>query len=306
MSNHLAILMGTYQGAQYLPEQLQSIEAQTYRNWSLWISDDGSTDRTREIVDQFRLRTASPVHILSGPGQGFLRNFMSLVSRPEIDADFYGFSDQDDLWHPDKVEHALGWLASQCSERPALFCSRTRIVDSAGRVIGFSPHFRREPSFANSLVQSIAGGNTMIMNRAARDLIIRAGPDVTVPSHDWWSYILVSGAGGSVRYDPVPKIDYRQHESNQVGSNSGMVARLRRFKMLKDGRFKQWNEQHVSALQPIEELLTSENRQIFQLFQKARTEAFPRNIYTFIKSGMYRQTVAGNVGLTSAVLLRQI
>lgn len=306
MPRHLAILMGTYQGERYLSEQLNSIKAQTHSNWSLWISDDGSSDRTQEIVDQFRMRTDAPVHFLLGPRQGFLRNFMSLLARPEIEADYYGFSDQDDLWHPDKVERALDWLGAQPSERPALFCSRTRIVDSSGNLTGYSPLFRRAPSFANSLVQSIAGGNTMIMNRSARELIVSAGVDVTVPSHDWWSYILVCGAGGKVRYDHMAKLDYRQHDSNQVGSNSGMMARLRRIKMLKDGRFKQWSEQHVSALQPIQELLTSENQRIFQLFQEVRTEAFPKNMYAFIKSGMYRQTIAGNVGLTGAILLRQL
>lgn len=231
---------------------------------------------------------------------------MGLLARPEIEADYYGFSDQDDFWHRDKVERALDWLGAQPSECPALFCSRTRIVDSSGNVTGYSPLFRRAPSFANSLVQSIAGGNTMIMNRSARELILSAGADVKVPSHDWWSYILVCGAGGNVRYDHMAKIDYRQHDSNQVGSNSGMIARLRRIKMLKEGRFKQWSEQHVCALQSTQELLTSENQRIFQLFQEARTGAFPQNIYAFIKSGMYRQTIAGNVGLAGAVLLRQI
>lgn len=306
MPKHLAILMGTYQGERYLPEQLNSIKAQTHSNWSLWISDDGSTDGTHEIVNQFRMRTDTPVHFLLGPRQGFLRNFMSLLARPEIDADYYGFSDQDDLWHPDKVECALEWLGAQPSERPALFCSRTRIVDSFGSATGYSPLFERAPSFANSLVQSIAGGNTMIMNRSARELIVSAGLDITVPSHDWWSYILVSGAGGAVRYDPVPRIDYRQHGSNQVGSNSGVMARLRRIKMLKEGRFKKWSEQHIFALQPVQKLLTSDNQRIFQLFQKARTEVFPENIYVFIKSGVYRQTISGNVGLVGAVLLRQI
>ncbi|MBP2547686.1 glycosyltransferase involved in cell wall biosynthesis [Neorhizobium galegae] len=306
MPDHVAILMGTYQGEEFLPQQLTSLQRQTHTNWSLWVSDDGSTDRTLDIVEQFSRKADAPVHTLEGPRRGFLPNFMALLARPEIDADYYAFCDQDDLWHDDKIEHALAWLKAQPAARPALFCSRTRIVDHTGAVTGFSPLFRRPPSFANALVQSIAGGNTMVMNRAARDLIVRAGADVTVPSHDWWSYILVSGAGGSVHYDPVPKIDYRQHGANQVGSNSGLRARLRRIKMLKDGRFKRWSEQHIKGLEPIEPLLTPENRKLLELFQTARSAAFPANLRALRAAGLYRQTVPGNIGLTGAVLLRQI
>lgn len=306
MPNHLAILMGTYQGEQYLPEQLDSIKNQTHLNWSLWISDDGSTDKTKEIVDLFRSEAGAPVHLLAGPRQGFLRNFMTLLARPEIEADFYGFSDQDDKWHPDKIERAFEWLSLQPRERPALYCSRTRIVDADGNETGFSPLFQKMPSFANALVQSIAGGNTMIMNRAARDLIVSAGTDVMVPSHDWWSYIMVSGVGGNIYYDPVAKIDYRQHGSNQVGSNSGMIARLRRIRMLKDGHFKQWNDLHILALQPVVSVLTPENQQILNLFQATRTGGIPGRIDAFIKSGIHRQTVVGNIGLAGAVLLRQL
>jgi glycosyltransferase involved in cell wall biosynthesis len=304
--DHIAILMGTYQGERFLPEQLESIRTQTHSNWSLWVSDDGSTDQTQEIVEEFGLKAGAPMHFVAGPRQGFLRNFMTLLARPEIDADYYGFSDQDDKWHPDKVEAALEWLGRQPSDRPALFCSRTKIVDTAGHVIGFSPLFQRSPSFANALVQSIAGGNTMIMNRAARELIVSAGADLAIPSHDWWCYIMVCGAGGAVHYDPIARIDYRQHDFNLVGSNSGIRARLRRMKMLKEGRFKRWSEQHIAALQPVEARLTPENREILRRFQDTRTAAFPKNLHAFMNSGLYRQTLSGNIGLAGAVLLRQI
>ena len=109
-----------------------------------------------------------------------------------------------------------------------LYCGRTRTVDEDGRVVGFSPQFSRPPCFANALVHNIAGGNTMVMNDSARQLILEAGV-VDVVAHDWWTYLMVSGAGGRVIYDDEPTVDYRQHDDNQVGANMGISARLGRY-----------------------------------------------------------------------------
>jgi glycosyltransferase involved in cell wall biosynthesis len=306
MNDHIAILMGTYQGERFLVEQLESISKQTHKNWRLWVSDDGSTDATVRIITEFQERTHSAVTVLQGPRKGFLQNFMSLICNVAIDADFYCFADQDDKWLPKKLERGLRWQQTQSRDVPALYCTRTRNVNADGKPIGFSPLFRRPPSFSNALVQSISGANTMMMNRAARDLLIKAGRDVNVPSHDWWSYILTTGAGGIVHYDPIAEIDYRQHDGNQVGSNSDFRARLRRLRMLRSGRFREWSERHLSALALADPLLTVDNRRKVQLFRELHSGAFPKNLWALRAAGLYRQTIAGNIGLAVAAVLRQI
>ena len=117
---------------------------------------------------------------------------MSLLSDADIVGDFFACCDQDDVWWPDKLERALQWLHTVPEHVPAVYFSRTRNVDASGNIIGCSPLFRRPPNFRNALVQSIGGGNTMVFNRAARELLVAAGP-VDVASHDWWTYLLVSG-----------------------------------------------------------------------------------------------------------------
>lgn len=306
MRDDVAILMGTFQGARFLPEQLASISSQTYSNWQLWVSDDGSTDATLDLVRSFRESVQSTVHIVSGPRHGFIRNFLTLACNPAIDAAFYAFSDQDDIWHSDKLDRAVAWLKEQPSDLPALYCSRTHTVDDAGISIGNSPLFKRAPCFSNALVQSIAGGNTMVMNCAARALLIAGGPDADIPSHDWWAYILVSGAGGQVRYDPEPRVDYRQHASNLVGSNSGWCARLKRARMLTQSRFLKWNAQHVEALRRVEHLLTEDNKALLDEFRSIRTEALPMRLRILYRSGLHRQTLLGNFGLLVAAVLKQI
>ncbi|TWB51674.1 glycosyltransferase involved in cell wall biosynthesis [Rhizobium sp. ERR 922] len=306
MNSHVAILMGTFQGERFISEQMESILAQTHKDWELWISDDGSVDLTLSIVEQFRQKCAAPIRIVTGPKKGFIRNFLALACNPAISADFYSFADQDDIWHADKLERALAWLRGQPSEVPALYCSRTHIVDESGRSVGESPLFAKPPSFSNALVQSIGGGNTIVMNDAARRILMTAGSDVTVASHDWWAYIVVAGAGGRIHYDPVPPIDYRQHGSNLVGSNSGWRARVRRLRMLTKSQFRNWNTQNLAALKSIEHLLTKENRKTLELFRGIREEGFPRRLWTLYKSGLHRQTFLGNIGLVAAVILRQV
>lgn len=199
---HIAIALASYNGAAHLDAQLQSIAGQDHDNWSLWVSDDGSSDATCAIVTSFA--AAHPerqVTLLQGPGAGSTRNFMALIDRVVEGLgqvpDRLAFCDQDDIWLPGKLTRALGMLPDDGST-PALYGARTRLVDDDLTPRGLSPLFCRPPGFANALVQSLAGGNTMLLNAAATALLRQAGTQLRVVTHDWWAYQLVSGAGGQV------------------------------------------------------------------------------------------------------------
>ncbi|WP_252272082.1 glycosyltransferase family 2 protein [Pseudomonas subflava] len=302
----VAILLSTFNGEKYLAEQLDSIAAQTYRDWIIVASDDGSEDSTLDILERYRHRFGQTrLRIIKGPGQGFATNFLSMATDRSISADYFAFCDQDDLWHPDKLERALMWLEHQPSRTASLYCSRTRLVDANGCPQGFSPLFDKPPSFRNALVQSLAGGNTMVFNRCARELLMAAG-NVSVISHDWWFYILATGHGGQVHYDPRPAIDYRQHGNNLIGSNTGILDRIFRIRLMLSGHFHQWNDVNLRALAPQIELLTQSNRVILERFSKARAASLPVRIKTMLRSGVYRQTLMGNLGLVAAILLRKV
>ena len=295
----VTIVMATYQGERFLNEQLSSIAAQTHRNWRLFVSDDGSTDKTRAIVRELGEARRNEVDLVDGPRKGFVANFLtSLCQAPETD--YYAFSDQDDLWEPDKLERALSILEKTPKDKPALYCGRTCITDASGRPTGLSPAFLRPPSFGNALVQSIGGGNTMVMNHAARALLRAAGPDIDVVSHDWWTYQLVSGAGGAVHYDLEPKLRYRQHATNLMGANNTFGARCKRIRLLFKGRFKQWTDRNVRALSQVRHLLTHENRALLDSLIEVRSGPLPRNLLTLYRSGIYRQTWPNNIGLIMA------
>ena len=303
----VAILLCTYQGEDFLAEQLQSYATQQHRNWVVCASDDGSRDDTCAILENFRRRWGEErLSIRRGPGAGFAANFLSLTCASDIQADYYAYSDQDDIWDPDKLRRALQLLESVPADVPALYCSRTELVDAQNHSIGTSPLFSRPPSFANALMQNVGGGNTMVFNQAARELLCQAGADVEVVTHDWWAYMVVSGCGGRVFYDGRPSLRYRQHGCNLVGTNSSWPARLVRIRMLMQGRFRNWNDRNLSALQRLEDRLTPDNREILQRFREAREQPLPARLRGLKASGVYRQTLLGNLGLLAAAIFNKL
>ena len=306
-TGRVAILMCTYNGGQFLSDQLNSIEQQSYLNWKLVVSDDGSQDETLALLEQYKCHWGDDrLEIMKGPKKGFASNFLSLTCNPGIKADFFAWSDQDDIWGEDKIQAALDWLNTIPSDIPALYCGRTQLINEAGIAIGHSPLFTLPPHFSNALVQSIAGGNTMVFNQAARKLLCEAGSDLNIPSHDWWAYQLITGIGGTVHYDPQPKMQYRQHNSNIIGSNSGLAAYLLRWRMVLQGRFYEWNERNIYALETIQHLLCKEHQNTLLQFKSARNQKTFRRLLGIKLAGLYRQTLAGNLGLLIATLLKKI
>jgi hypothetical protein len=298
----VAILLGTFNGARYIDEQLESLARQTYPSWRLVVSDDGSQDDTVARVQAFADRFApGRVHVRSGPRQGFVQNFLHLACDSSIDAAYFAFCDQDDVWDPDRLACSIQALQGLPPNRPLLYGARTRGVDAQGRFLCWSPLFRRPPSFRNALVQSLAGGNTMTFNRAARDLLCHAGP-VTVPVHDWWVYVVVTACGGAVVYDPQAHIAYRQHGANQIGLSSSWVDLVRRQTAVVRGRLKTWNHEFEEALQRLDAQMSPDSRHVFEQFVRARRSGRLGAFMGVIRSGVYRQSRIAQVALWGAAL----
>lgn len=301
-----SILLASFNGEKFLSEQLESIRKQKYRNLKIYISDDGSIDHTHKIIAEHIILWGEKLfRVLNGPQTGFCNNFMSLIYSSTVESGFFAFSDQDDIWAVDKLSRAINKLKEIPLNTPALYCSRSELISQIGAKIGLSPLFKKKPCFQNALIQCIAGGNTMVMNKAARDLLIKAKEESLV-SHDWWSYMLISGAGGVVIYDPHPTIFYRQHNSNVYGRNNSWIGRLQRIRMLFQGVFHNWNTINCHALQQNRHLLTTQNQKILDSFCAARQRWLIPRLYGIWQSGIYRQTILGNLGLFVAALFNKL
>ena len=303
----VAVLMCTMQGQHFLAQQLNSIATQVHPSWAIWASDDGSDDHTHAILEYYQSHWGEDrISIHAGPAEGSTANFLSLTCRADIDADFFAYADQDDVWEADKLERAVAWLSSVPTGVPALYGSRTQLVDARNQHLGYSPLFEHAPNFRNALVQSISGGNTMVFNRAARDLLRRAGENVEAVTHDWWAYMLLSSCGGLVHYDPHPTVRYRQHANNQFGANINPVAQYRRARLLLQGRFRGWVDLNLKALRRVRHLMTPENRQVLDDFVSARQRWVGARLLGLWRTGIRRQTMLGNIGITLAALINRL
>jgi glycosyltransferase involved in cell wall biosynthesis len=225
----IQVLLSTYNGAAYLPPLLDSLLAQTLPPQSILVRDDGSTDETVSILEHYASHhPCFQIHV--SENLGVTRSFATLLEMASDDSHYLAFCDQDDVWLPTKIEHAVSQLSDQPSDVPIGYFCRMQLVDENLNLLRLSDVPSRPAAFANALVQNIATGCTQVFNQAARQLILSRQPDWSrIFVHDWWLYMIVT-AFGQMIYDPQPQILYRQHSSNAIGMKGAMLeSRLKRF-----------------------------------------------------------------------------
>jgi glycosyltransferase involved in cell wall biosynthesis len=309
----IVILLAVHNGAAFLRAQLDSFTAQSYQNWQVFAGDDGSTDDSREILTRFAeqaLTQGNHVEIVDGPCAGTSAiHFLSLLTRAP-DAPWMAFSDQDDVWLPDKLARAVAALEPLDPTRPTLYCSRTWVTDEDLGTPVLSRNYTRPLGFRNALLQNIAAGNTIVLNRAAADLARRAAPHAMcgtgVQGHDWWLYQLITGAGGQIIQDSTPTLYYRQHGRNLVGANHGFAAAVKRTMAVLNGVYLRWNAANIAALEPVCDLLTPENRSILRGFAALGKRPLLARIHAFRRLGLYRQTRFTQAAVWVALLLGRL
>lgn len=219
----VAVLMSTYNGEQFLDKQLQSLANQTVAsNMVLYIRDDGSTDKTLDIIEKWK--DTLRIVLFHGGNLGPAMSFWKMLVDQEIKADYYAFCDQDDVWDKNKLESGISQIMQV--EGAALWCSNCRIIDKDGKVIAnrmndVTPVF----TVPSQLVCGTTQGCAMVFNDLLRKLIIEKNPTI-IPMHDFvvMTYAI---AYGMVIYDEKPFFDYRIHKKNAV-ANSGK----RKFKRI--------------------------------------------------------------------------
>jgi glycosyltransferase involved in cell wall biosynthesis len=231
MPEKACILLSTYNGEKFLRELLDSLLSQSYGNYEIRVRDDGSTDKTRDILSEYSSKYQNIV-LRHGSNIGVARSFFDLLENAGDDCTYFAFCDQDDVWMGSKLEKAITML-NNCSQiEPAMYCSNYILCDEKMNLLKDPPSNNHiKPSFSNALLENIAAGCTTVMNKNARSLILKQRPKGFF-AHDWWFYLVVS-AFGQVIYDPTPTLYYRQHASNVVGAKASMLmkwkSRLSRY-----------------------------------------------------------------------------
>lgn len=224
----ISVALCTYNGGQFLREQLLSIAAQTQPPDELVICDDGSVDATIEIVKDFASNAPFPVHLhVNSFNLGVTANFRKVVEL--CNEELIAFSDQDDVWLPNKLACAEEIISQTGNPSATLYCSRLQYVNANLVRLGLSP-IPKSIGFQNAVVENIATGCSVMFGQEIRRRFLQADPSDML-MHDWWIY-LVATAFGQVLYDQNPTVLYRQHGGNVAGWEPRLLKIWNRTKWL--------------------------------------------------------------------------
>ncbi|MBO4822568.1 MAG: glycosyltransferase family 2 protein [Prevotella sp.] len=252
----IAILMATYNGEKYLAEQIGSILGQTNHDWHLYIHDDGSKDDTAAILNDHARKHPDEITVMEYPPQGgALSNFMSLLER--VEADYYMFSDQDDVWMPEKVQLTL----QKMREMEATYSANVPLVSFCDLQVVSSRLELKDASFFHARgiermvfkerffhLANMVPGCTMLFNRIARDTA-RPYQESKYIIHDYHIVLNALAHGGHIAGIPQPLISYRQHEDNVVGVGEKSETIANRLKSL--GAVIKENKERYQAVKSI-------------------------------------------------------
>ena len=304
----VAIVLGFYEGYEFINRQLQSIFNQTHQEFIIFVTDDNSKDKFS--LDKLNINESNKKKIrikIRNKNIGYAQNFLNALVSIDGHFDYYAFSDQDDIWHREKLEKAINSLEEYPYDQPNLYGSRTELIGAREEIkLGKSIEFKKSPSFQNAITQNIFGGNTMVFNRNAFDLICSCNINQKIIAHDWWCYQIISGAGGNVFYDKNIYLKYRQHNNNLIGSNILLKDKWLRFCKVVNSNFKIQNDYNLKAIINNQNLLIKSNRITLNNFIKARKSSFLGRIFYFLKSGVYRQTLIGNIALFIGIVIKKV
>lgn len=222
-TDKIAILMATYNGENYICQQIDSILSQTCKDWELYIHDDGSTDNTIAAVESYVEKYPDKIHLIDGKSTGGAKyNFFYMFG--QVEAPYYMTCDQDDVWLEKKIELTYDKMLTieDKADIPCLVYTELRVVDSELNTIAdtmseyqsLDCHKRTINQF---ILQNSVTGCTMMINRALRDKMLHITDIDNTIMHDWWA-ALVAAQFGKTAFIDEPTILYRQHGDNSLGA----------------------------------------------------------------------------------------
>ncbi len=279
----IEVLMAVYNGSAYIREQIDSILNQTYENWHLTISDDGSTDGTDLIADEYAAKYPEQItRVYSGVRFGNARDHFMWLSE-NCTSRYMLYSDQDDVFNPEKMSRLMD--AMQNAERqwgrdlPILVFSDQTVVDEKLNVIEPSLMRCQKQAFDSFdyhalLIQNVVTGGAMMVNRPLCSLAVQCRSRERIIMHDWWM-AATAARFGKIIYLDEPLSLYRQHGGNSVGAKrvgsagyiAGMMGNLRGVREMilrKKSQAGVFEETYTA-------LLTAEDRQFLSRMKQSRS-----------------------------------
>lgn len=305
------ILLSTFNGELYLGELIESLLTQTQKDWRLLVRDDGSSDSTLKIINDYTIRFPAKIIVLEGNGErlGACHSFAALLSHSS--ADYSMFCDQDDVWFPEKVEKSLRKMQDMESEQKdqaILVHTDMTVVDQ--KLAKISDSFWKYQHLDPGLVRlnrlltfNNVTGATILMNRRLRD-IANPVPNSAI-MHDWW-LALVASAFGKIGACSVPTVLYRQHGANELGADryspKYFAARIQNLDRSRD-LLKKVVEQTAEFMAIYKDKLSDEQLGLLDSFSNILKKGRLERLYILIKFKIFGSGSLRNLGMTILILL---
>lgn len=296
------VLMSTYNGEKYIEAQLLSILNQkTECKVDLLIRDDGSTDGTCAIVERIAGQYSGRITLKKGSNIGYNSSFFRLIEMAD-GYTYYAFSDQDDVWLPDKVSVAYGHMHVKDASIPTLFASTSFLVQDDLKPYAKTRENLRSLSFYNTIIQNICPGHNQFMNRSLLQLL-KAKVDVqNIYVYDSW-VLNVAALYGDAVFENAALTLYRQHGGNQLGSGGSSFDKLlTSFRRVGKGEGKTYRKQIAYFLVQHSEKLRSCGyyEEVAALLE---SRSLLERLRFVIRTRLYRQSVVETIAFKCAFLL---
>ncbi|MFT4104686.1 MAG: glycosyltransferase family 2 protein [Lacrimispora sp.] len=300
----VSVLLASYNGEKYIREQMDSILNQTFPDLNVVVSDDLSTDKTPAIIREYEEQYPDRVKSLKNEERsgGAQNNFFRLLSA--VSDEYIMLCDQDDVWTADKVEITLREMkrleADYGKDMPLLVHSDLSVVDENGRILHKSmAEYQKiavdDNRLSHYLVENNITGNTVMINRAFLPFLVHRPEECMM--HDWWLGLLTS-CFGKISYINQPLVLYRQHGSNQLGSQSGMeqyANRSHNREKVRENYRKMFKQAEV-FLNRYQKDLSLEQREILEHFIQLPDKSRAGKIYTIWKYRFMKSTYIRTLG----------
>ena len=229
------ILLATYNGQEFLREQIDSILNQSYQDFNFIISDDSSEDETYKILKEYEKKDSRIRLFRQEKNLGLIQNFEFLLK--QVTSDYFMFSDQDDIWKENKIEKSINKLKQ---EKAALVYTDLEIVDKNLEIIypsywkykNIYKKIKKYNNFEALYLNNFVTGCTILAKSNYIKDIVPLPKTSKFMLHDYWTALVIASKD-KIAYLDEPTIKYRQHKNNRVGS-SRRSDKIEKFKELRD------------------------------------------------------------------------
>lgn len=296
-SKKVVVLLSTYNGADYLKEQLDSLINQSYKNIEIIVRDDGSKDGTPEILREYENKNL--IRVMYGENVGLNKSIFTLIKEAG-EADYYSLAEQDDVWLPQKLERAVEHLEKEDNDLIQIYTSGYDYYDSNMKFIGKGPRLAYPRSLVRTLVVThIYLGFTMVLNATTKRFIDESKVvDMKLSCyHDYW-LTLMGLSLGNIVYDSAVTTKYRRHESNiSTFKTSFWAIQKDRFqKFIFGDELKGYFTANHDFYELYKDKMSAKNRRYFELFDN-RKYSIGKAIKKCFLRERYRDSWFDEIGL---------